>query len=157
MANARRGEIDAILDGRTRTLVLTLGALAELEHAFGADDLVALAERFERGRLSARDAARIIAAGLSGAGEMASEEDVLAMRAEGGAAGFARIVCDLLSATFGAVSENQGGSPPRGAAAGTGTPSASPGSFRDTPPGPTDPSFPDARGEAARPLRPSRP
>ena len=40
---------------RRRTLVLTLGALAELEAAFGADDLVALAERFGTGRLKARD------------------------------------------------------------------------------------------------------
>lgn len=101
MANPRRGEIEAVLDGRPRTLVLTLGALAELEAAFGADDLMALAERFSRGRLGARDAARIIAAGLGGAGERVSADDVARMRAEGGAAGFARIVCDLLAATFG--------------------------------------------------------
>lgn len=102
MANPRRGEIAAILDGRPRTLVLTLGALAELEAAFGAADLMALAERFSKGRLSALDAARIIAAGLNGAGETVSLDDVAAMRAEGGAAGFARIVAALLAATFGA-------------------------------------------------------
>lgn len=100
MANVRRGEIEAVLDGRPRTLVLTLGALAELEAAFGADDLMALAARFERGRLSARDAAIIIAAGLRGAGAETTPDDVARMRAEGGAAGFARIVADLLSATF---------------------------------------------------------
>jgi hypothetical protein len=39
MANRHRGEIEAVLDGRPRTLCLTLGALAELEAAFGAQDL----------------------------------------------------------------------------------------------------------------------
>ena len=46
MANHHRGEIDAEIGGARRRLVLTLGALAELEAAFGADDLVALADRF---------------------------------------------------------------------------------------------------------------
>ncbi|MGL4261713.1 MAG: GTA-gp10 family protein, partial [Afipia sp.] len=39
MVNIHRGEISADLGGRRRTLVLTLGALAELESAFGANDL----------------------------------------------------------------------------------------------------------------------
>jgi hypothetical protein len=68
MPNPHRGEIEARLDGRPYTLCLTLGALAELEHAFGHEDMLALAERFQSGRLSARDAQRIIAAGLRGAG-----------------------------------------------------------------------------------------
>ncbi len=101
MANARRGEICAVLDGHPRTLVLTLGALAELEQAFAAADLMALAQRFESGRLSARDAARIIHAGLRGAGADVTLEDVEGMRADGGVAGFARIVSALLAATFG--------------------------------------------------------
>ena len=49
MPNLHRGEIEAEIGGARRTLVLTLGALAELEAAFGADDLVALAERFGSG------------------------------------------------------------------------------------------------------------
>ncbi|MFG1301688.1 gene transfer agent family protein [Xanthobacter sp. V3C-3] len=113
MANARRGEIEAVLDGTPRVLVLTLGALAELESAFGAEDLTALAGRFERGRLSARDAARIIVAGLNGAGAGVTLDEVEAMRAEGGAAGFARIVARLLSATFGGTEEeDDAASPP---------------------------------------------
>ncbi len=60
MPNLHRGEIEAEIGGRPRRLVLTLGALAELEAAFGADDLVALAERFGSGRLKARDLIRII-------------------------------------------------------------------------------------------------
>jgi hypothetical protein len=35
MVNRHRGEIEAILDGKSYRLCLTLGALAELEHAFG--------------------------------------------------------------------------------------------------------------------------
>ncbi len=61
---------------RGGALVLTLGALAELEAAFGADDLVALAERFGTGRLKARDLIRIIGAGLRGAGEAVSDDEV---------------------------------------------------------------------------------
>ena len=100
MPNRHRGEIAAELGGRHRTLVLTLGALAELESAFGADDLVALAERFGSGRLSACDLTRIIAAGLRGAGEAVTDDDVSAMTAEGGAAGFVRIAAELIAATF---------------------------------------------------------
>ena len=68
MPNLHRGEIEAEIGGVRRRLVLTLGALAELEAAFGADDLTALAERFGAGRLSARDLIRIIGAGLRGGG-----------------------------------------------------------------------------------------
>jgi Phage tail tube protein, GTA-gp10 len=110
MANRHRGEISAELDGRERTLCLTLGALAELEAAFGADDLVALASRFESGRLSARDIARIIGCGLRGAGEQISDDEVAAMRAEGGAAGFATIAAELIRVTFGGEGAgNEGG------------------------------------------------
>jgi hypothetical protein len=100
MPNKHRGEIAAELGGRQRTLVLTLGALAELESAFGADDLVALAERFGTGRLSARDLTRIIAAGLRGAGETVTDDEVAAMTVDGGAAGFVRIAAELIAATF---------------------------------------------------------
>lgn len=101
MANKHRGEIEADIGGVKRTLVLTLGALAELEDAFGADDLVALTERFGTGRLKARDLTRIIGAGLRGAGESVSDEAVAAMAVEGGAQGYVRIAADLIAATFG--------------------------------------------------------
>ena len=99
MPNRYRGEIDAELGGRRRTLVLTLGALAELEAAFGAGDLAALAERFGTGRMKARDLVRIIAAGLRGAGETVSDE-VAAMTAPGGVTAYVRIAADLIAATF---------------------------------------------------------
>jgi hypothetical protein len=100
MPNKHRGEIEAELGGNRHTLVLTLGALAELEAAFGADDLVALAERFGSGRLSARDLVRIIGAGLRGAGATISDDEVAAMTVDGGAAGYVRIAAELIAATF---------------------------------------------------------
>lgn len=102
MPNRRRGEIEAEIDGARRRLVLTLGALAELEAAFGADDLVALAERFGAGRMKARDLVRVIGAGLRGAGAVISDDEVAAMTTPDGAAGFVRIAAELLNATFGA-------------------------------------------------------
>lgn len=101
MANRHRGEIDAILDGTSYRLCLTLGALAELESAFGDDDMLALAERFKSGRISARDAIRVIAAGLRGAGHQVSDDDVSRMRTDDAAAGYVTIVGRLLAATFG--------------------------------------------------------
>ena len=81
--------------------MLTLGALAELEAAFGADDLVALTERFGSGRLKAHDLIRIIGAGLRGAGAAVSDDDVAQMEVAGGAQGYVRIAADLIAATFG--------------------------------------------------------
>jgi len=103
MANRHRGEIDARFDGVTYKLCLTLGALAELEHTFGDADMLALAQRFEGGRLKASDAVRIIGAGLRGAGHDLSDEAVARLKAEDGAAGFVRTVARLLQATFGAA------------------------------------------------------
>lgn len=105
-ANRRRGEVAAELDGKTYRLCLTLGALAELEAAYAADDLGALVERFSHGRLSALDMIRIIGAGLRGAGHDIADDDVRIMRAADGATGFAAIVADLLTATFGKAQDH---------------------------------------------------
>ena len=104
MVNRQRGEVEAVLDGRTWTLCLTLGALAELEAALGAGDLMGLAQRFGEGRLAANDAIRVIGAGLRGAGNAVSDAEVATMRGEGGAAGYVAIVGALLAATFGGSS-----------------------------------------------------
>jgi hypothetical protein len=101
MPNLHRGEIEAEIGGARRRLVLTLGALAELEAVFGAEDLVALAERFGAGRLKARDLVRVIGAGLRGAGEAISDDEVARLSVEGGATGYVRIAAALLAATFG--------------------------------------------------------
>jgi hypothetical protein len=103
MANRFRGEIEAEIGGERRILCLTLGALAELETAFGAGDLVALAERFQNGRLSARDVLLVLACGLRGGGAKISDDEVAAMRSPGGLAGCVRIAADLVAATFGEV------------------------------------------------------
>ncbi|MGH1418214.1 MAG: gene transfer agent family protein [Hyphomicrobiaceae bacterium] len=100
MANLHRGEISAELDGQAYCLCLTLGALAELESAFGDEDMLALVERFEKGRISSRDAMRIIGAGLRGGGHDISDDRVAVMRTPGGVSGFVDIVARLLRATF---------------------------------------------------------
>lgn len=106
MANPQRGEIEAEFDGKRYRLCLTLGALAELEQAFGEDDMLAVAERFESGRITARDTIRILGAGLRGAGYDIDDRSVAAMRVQGGATGYVEIVARLLAATFGAAKED---------------------------------------------------
>lgn len=128
MINKRRGEVDAVLDGTRHRLVLTLGALAELEAAFGDGDMVALAQRFESGRLKASDCVRVIAAGLRGAGYAVTDADVSAMQADGGAAGYVEIVARLLAATFGGADESTAAA----ANAGAGTEPREPGPFPGT-------------------------
>lgn len=100
-ANRYRGEVDAVFDGERRILCLTLGALAELETAFAAESLGDLATRFSSGRLTAQDMIRLIGAGLRGGGNLFSDEEVAQMCVEGGVAGAARLVADLLAITFG--------------------------------------------------------
>jgi hypothetical protein len=100
LVNAHRGEIEAELSGRRYTLCLTLGALAEIEHAYGGEDLVSIAQRFETGKIGASDAIRVIGAGLRGAGNAVTDDEVKAMTVEGGAVGYLAIVVRLLKATF---------------------------------------------------------
>ncbi|MGI9425182.1 MAG: gene transfer agent family protein [Hyphomicrobiaceae bacterium] len=107
MANKRRGEIEARLDGKTFRLCLTLGALAELEAAFGDEDMLALATRFESGRLRAQDAVRIIGAGLRGAGYDIADEAVAQMQCDGAAGGYVGVVAELLQTTFGTTADDQ--------------------------------------------------
>ncbi|CAN2534062.1 hypothetical+protein [Methylocapsa aurea] len=109
MANGKRGEVVARLDGESYRLCLTLGALAELESGLGASDLVALAERFEGRRLSARDLIRIIGCGLRGGGHEVSDEAVARMTVAGGLADYVKIAAELLMATFG---EGESANPP---------------------------------------------
>lgn len=104
MANIHRGEVEIVLDGEPRTACLTLGALAELEARLQAGDLAGLAERFESGRISARDLMAILGAGLRGAGHAISDEALAKMSVAGGVAGAADAAARLLRATFGAAS-----------------------------------------------------
>ena len=106
MANARRGEIEAEIEGQKRVLCLTLGALAELEHRLQARDLNELGERFAKGRLAAGDIIALIGAGLRGAGETISDNDVAKLRIEGGVSQWAMIAARLLHASFGPSEAN---------------------------------------------------
>jgi hypothetical protein len=101
MINRYRGETALMVDGEPLPMRLTLGALAELEHAFSVDSLPALGERFAGGKLSARDVTRILAAGLRGAGSSVSEDQVTSLAFDGGLNGAIRAAIDLLDATFG--------------------------------------------------------
>ena len=112
MPNPRRGEVALSLGGARYTLCLTLGALAELEEAFGVQDLTALAERFASGRLSSRDLLAILAVALRGGGHAVSDADAAALPLADGIAPVAKAIADLLLATFGAA-ENP--PPPQGA------------------------------------------
>lgn len=78
LINAVRGEVRALLGGAPRTLCLTLGAMAELESAFGVDGLPALAERLRR--LSAADLLIVLAALLRGGGETEAAEGLAGAR-----------------------------------------------------------------------------
>jgi hypothetical protein len=62
--------------------------------------MLALAQRFEGGRLSARDCVRIIGAGLRGGGHEVTDTTVASMKADGGIAGYVDIVARLLTITF---------------------------------------------------------
>lgn len=99
MANRRRGEVEAELGGQKYTLVLTLGGLAELEGAFGVNDLAALGERLSAGKLSARDIICILQAGLSGSG---ANVDISQLPVANSLQEYARVVAELLMVTFGA-------------------------------------------------------
>jgi hypothetical protein len=102
MANKRRGEV-ALQLGETRyTLCLTLGALAELEEAFGVEDLMALAERFGTGRLASRDLLRLLAVALRGGGHDMSNAEVASLPLTDGIEPVASAIADLLLVTFGA-------------------------------------------------------
>ncbi|MEC9433031.1 MAG: gene transfer agent family protein [Pseudomonadota bacterium] len=100
MVNTARGEAELIVDGVPRVLRLTLGGLAELETALGADGLAALVERFETGGYRAGDLIALLAAGLRGGGFAVTDAAFATMRVEGGAGGAARAAAALLMATF---------------------------------------------------------
>ncbi len=105
-ANRRRGEILAELGGQKHILVLTLGALAELEEALTCNNLQELTERFSSGQLSASDIIKVLGAGLRGGGLIIENEEVAEFAHEGGVAALAQLVGELLVATFAPQQEN---------------------------------------------------
>ena len=99
--NRLRGEVVAKIDGEYRILCLTLGALAELEGAYETHGLAGLCARLAAGKFSSTDLIRILAAGMRGGGNVASDDDVAAMSFDGGVPEMARIAAELLVAAFG--------------------------------------------------------
>ena len=100
MANPYAGEVVVHLDGQPQVARLTLGALAELESALGADSLAARAERFEAGRFSSRDVLALIVAGLRGGGWQGTAADLRTVEIGGGPVGAARVAAELLARAF---------------------------------------------------------
>jgi hypothetical protein len=101
MPNKRRGEVALQLGGTRYTLCLTLGALAELEEAFGVQDLMALDERFGTGRLSSRDLLTLLSTALRGGGHALSDAEVANLPLQEGIEPVAAALADLLVMTFG--------------------------------------------------------
>jgi hypothetical protein len=99
-ANAARGEVVARFGGASHRLCLTIGALAELEAALEVRDLMALLERFAGGRITAREAAMVVVAGLKGGGIERDEAELQAMVASRPAMETIGNAAKLLNATF---------------------------------------------------------
>lgn len=100
MANPHAGEVAVTIDGERHTCKLTLGALAELEAALGADTLVDLVERFEAGQVSSRDVLALIVAGLRGGGWTGEARDLLRAEIAGGPVAAAAAAAELLARAF---------------------------------------------------------
>ena len=101
MPNLHRGEIEAEIGGVRRRLVLTLGALAELEAAFGADDLTALAERFGAGGSARAISSASSARDCAAQGRRSAMTRLRASRRKAERLAIVRIASALLAATFG--------------------------------------------------------
>lgn len=81
MANRIRGEVALVAGGREYRLLLTLGALAEIEDGLGLDDLNQVSTRLRN--LRAADLAIVGAALMRGGGHEVCPADIL------------RLPCDL--------------------------------------------------------------
>ena len=100
MANPWTGEVALVIDGESRALKLTLGALAELEAELKAGTLIELIERFEQGRFSTRDVLALVVAGLRGGGWRGSASDLVSSEIAGGPVEAARVAGALLAQAF---------------------------------------------------------
>ncbi|WP_084395661.1 gene transfer agent family protein [Henriciella aquimarina] len=95
--NGVRGETCLEIDGKAHRLCLTLGALAEIETAFGCQTLGELQVRLRT--LSATELMTVIAALLRGGGEVETAETVRQRTISPGAA--ARAVAEAFHAAVG--------------------------------------------------------
>lgn len=100
MANPMRGEVEVLLDGSPHVARLTLGALAELEADLGAESLLAVVERLERGGFTSRDVLAVLVAGLRGGGWQGRAADLMTVEIGGGPIGAARAAAELMARAF---------------------------------------------------------
>lgn len=100
MVNPFRGEAEILINGASRVMRLSLGVLAELEHAMGAESLVELVERFESGKFRARDVLVLLEAGLKGGLHPTSADELASAEFDGGIVGAAKAAARLLRVTF---------------------------------------------------------
>lgn len=100
MVNPMRGEVEVLLDGAPHVARLTLGALAELEVELGAESLLAVVERMERGGFTSRDVLAVLVAGLRGGGWQGRAADLMTAEIGGGPIGAARAAAELLARAF---------------------------------------------------------
>ena len=101
MANPYRGEVPYEFDGETYALRLTLGSLAHLEDALGADGLLILGERLGEGRMAARDICLVLSAGFTGLGRPVTAEMLASAISASDLERAAVAAATLLSVTFG--------------------------------------------------------
>lgn len=83
MPNTIRGDSELVAGNRHYTMRLTLGALAEIEHALGVDSLGDIAARLKT--LATSDIAAVASALLRGGGHDVSAADMLALDCDLGA------------------------------------------------------------------------
>ena len=83
MPNRIRGEAELIAGGKSFRLLLTLGALAEIEDGLGLADLTGIAARLKQARAS--DLAVVAAALMRGGGQEITPADVLRLNCDLGA------------------------------------------------------------------------
>lgn len=101
MINPQRGEIALTVNGETRRMRLSLGALAALEAELEAGSLVDLVERFETGAFRSSELSALIWAGLNGGGWEVGRAAVDEAEIGGGPIAAAKAAARLLEATFG--------------------------------------------------------
>lgn len=106
MSNPQRGEIEILLGSRTRTLCLTLGALAELESRLDDEDIISFTDRLVEGNIKARDLIYLLGAALRGGGEAVTDEEVAGLMLEGGFSEAVELAARLIAIAFGGV-ENE--------------------------------------------------
>ncbi len=98
-----RGEVDWVLDDRRYPLRLTLGALAEIEAAYGEEGLTALGRRLSSGRLGAKDLVTLAGAALRGGGADLGDAELARLLPASAVPQLVETLGRLLSMTFGEV------------------------------------------------------